>query len=293
MIGGQAEAKGLSRTLGDDAIDEPLLGDSAAAAPGAAQFAVQRFEIHHDGRRRRWRAHASGGGPTRCLRIEVRDSGVGIPDRPMDLVFDRFTQADASVSRQFGGTGLGLAISKRIVELMHGEIGVDQPRRPGFDFLVRDRTARAELKSPAAAAESGQAGPEHRMKLLLVEDVAVNRELIHALLAPFDLDIDDACDGEEAIAAVRRETYDLILMDVQMPVMDGLTATRRILAEGLSKAPIIAMTANVLPDQIQRCLDAGMCDHLGKPISPARLLETIVRWSGTGDAGEDGAKDLA
>jgi CheY-like chemotaxis protein len=123
------------------------------------------------------------------------------------------------------------------------------------------------------------------MRLLLVDDNAVNRELIGALLAPFDLDIDIARDGVEAIDAASRGDFDLILMDVQMPVMDGLTATRRIREmedAGGRRIPIIAMTANVLPEQVARCLEAGMDDHIGKPIDPAALIETLSRWGPSG-----------
>ena len=123
---------------------------------------------------------------------------------------------------------------------------------------------------------------EHPLRLLVVDDNAVNRELICALLAPFDLQIETACDGVGAIESAARAPFDLILMDVQMPNMDGLTATRRIRAAtppDAPRVPIIAMTANVLPEQVARCLEAGMDDHLGKPISPLKLLEVLQRWS--------------
>jgi len=129
------------------------------------------------------------------------------------------------------------------------------------------------------------------LRLLVVDDNAINRELICTLLQPFDLRIDTAADGVEAVEAASRADYDLILMDVQMPNMDGLTATARIRGGKGSTArrvPIIAMTANVLPEQIERCLAAGMDDHLGKPISPAKLLEALARWS---QPDEDGAAE--
>ncbi len=126
------------------------------------------------------------------------------------------------------------------------------------------------------------------LRLLVAEDNAVNRELICALLQPFGLDIETVADGVEAVAAVARSTFDVVLMDVQMPNMDGLTATRRIRAAeapGGLRIPIIAMTANVLPDQVARCLESGMDDHLGKPINLPRLLEALDRWSSS-DEGE-------
>jgi len=226
-------------------------------------------------------AHAVDAGRCR-LRIAVRDSGIGIPADQCEAVFMRFTQADASVSRQFGGTGLGLAISKQIVETMGGRIGVASKVGEGSTFWV-------EVTLPLAGefhAKPEWEGPrgdfDRRMRLLVVDDNAVNRELISTLLSPFDIEIDTAADGAEAIEAFARACYDVILMDVQMPIMDGLTATRRIRAAGTARAvatPIVAMTANVLPEQIARCREAGMNDHLGKPINPARLLDTLDRWT--------------
>ena len=139
----------------------------------------------------------------------------------------------------------------------------------------------AEVVDAPASAEPA-AELERPVRLLLVEDVAINRELVKTVLAPFDIEIDTAEDGVAAIEAFQQADYDLVLMDVQMPVMDGLTATRRIRASSLLAAattPIIAMTANVLPEQIAKCLEAGMDGHLGKPMNPTELLTAIAHWS--------------
>jgi len=221
-------------------------------------------------------------GDAAVLRGEVIDTGIGIAPEHLDNIFDRFSQADAAVSRRFGGTGLGLAISRRIVERMDGRIGVDSAEGQGSTFWFEVRGPLAELIAPeehAAPLLDGEAG----VRLLLVEDNAVNRELVRTMLEPFGVDVETANDGVAGVEAMRQGHFDLVLMDVQMPVMDGLTATREIRAmEGARGAatPIVAMTANVLPEQIATCLAAGMDDHLGKPINPTKLLETVARWSG-------------
>jgi CheY-like chemotaxis protein len=215
------------------------------------------------------------------MRVEVADTGMGVSPDQIAHLFDRFTQADASVSREYGGTGLGLAICKRTIDLMGGAIGAESRPGQGSTFWF-------ELVLPCAKAliEDAQPGApqdlERPLRMLLVEDVAVNRELILTLLRSFDVEIQTAENGSEAVEAMAAGTYDLVLMDVQMPVMDGLTATRAIRAlpdAGARATPIIAMTANVLPDQVEKCLAAGMDDHLGKPINPGALLAVLARWS--------------
>ena len=226
-------------------------------------------------------------GDEAVLRGEVIDTGIGIAPENLDNIFDRFSQADAAVSRRFGGTGLGLAISRRIIEHMDGRIGVDSVEGQGSTFWFEVRGPLAEL--PATEVEViAPLNAEAGVRLLLVEDNAVNRELVKTMLEPFGVSVETANDGVAGVEAMRQGQFDLVLMDVQMPVMDGLTATREIRAlEGARGAatPIVAMTANVLPDQIATCLAAGMDDHLGKPINPAKLLEKVARWSGRTHAG--------
>lgn len=220
------------------------------------------------------------------LRAEVRDTGIGIAPEHRENIFDRFSQADAAVSRRFGGTGLGLAISRRIIERMDGRIGVDSVEGQGSTFWFEVRGPLARLTT-AEADDTPLFDAEAGVRLLLVEDNAVNRELIRAMLEPFGVGVETANDGVAGVEAMRQGHYDLVLMDVQMPVMDGLTATREIRAmEGARgvATPIVAMTANVLPEQIATCLAAGMDDHLGKPINPTKLLEAVARWSGRAHA---------
>ncbi len=224
------------------------------------------------------------------LRFEVRDTGIGIPDDKRALMFERFSQADGSITRQFGGTGLGLAICKRIVTLMNGVIDVDSQLGKGSVFWL-------EVELPVAdqlAAEPGidmiedLAGLE--VRVLVAEDHPVNQELLRIILETAGVSVDVVGDGAQAINAYQSSAYDIILMDVQMPILDGPEATRRIRALESADArvpgargpgarlPIIAMTANVMPDQIAAYLAAGMDAHVGKPIESNVLIETVFSW---------------
>ena len=282
LLADQAAAKDLTLSVSAEGSEGPLLGDVARLRQVLLNFASNAIKFTPSGVVDIL-VRQQDDGEARRLRIEVRDSGIGIPADQMEHIFERFTQADASVSRQFGGTGLGLAICKRIIESLGGQIGVESTVGAGSTFWFEiSLPAALGLMSPQDVADAPSAALNPALRLLVVDDNAVNRELICSLLAPFELDIATAEDGVAAIEAVLRAPFDVILMDVQMPNMDGLTATRRIRSEldGLaSRIPIIAMTANVLPDQVARCLEAGMDDHLGKPINPHDLLHALDRWS--------------
>ena len=216
------------------------------------------------------------------LRIEVRDTGIGISPERLQGIFGRFAQADASIHGRFGGTGLGLAISKRLTELMGGTIGADSAEGEGTTVWIEltlpcvDPKALLDeefFEEPAAATVG--------RRILVVDDVDLNRDLVAAVLAPHGHRVDEAAGGAEAIEAVKLEDYDLVLMDIQMPGMDGLAATRAIRAlPGLSDLPIIAMTAQALASQWEACREAGMSDHLPKPITPAALFAMLDKWLG-------------
>ncbi|AWB22292.1 PAS domain-containing protein [Methylobacterium currus] len=215
-----------------------------------------------------------------ALRVAVSDTGIGIPADRLGQLFQRFSQVDGSIQRRFGGTGLGLAISRQLIEAMGGEIGVES--RPGagstFWFAV-----------PLPAAAEGEAARERPplaplarpARILLVEDSPVNQDIARAILERRGHQVTVAGDGAEAILAVQAGGYDVVLMDVQMPGMDGLTATRHIRAldRPASRLPIVALTANVLPQQIAQFRAAGMDDHVGKPFRPDEFLATVERWS--------------
>ncbi len=222
------------------------------------------------------------------LRFSVSDTGIGIPKAVRDRLFISFSQADASTTRKYGGTGLGLAISKKLAELMGGEIGVDSEEGLGSTFWF---TATFE-KQAQVAGDMAQSKtdlqpvpcnlPPDSFRLLLAEDNEMNRLLAKALLHKLGFSsVDVAVNGKEAVDALRKTQYHLVIMDIQMPEMDGLDATRMIRnpESGVlnPSVPIVAMTANVTKEDQDECLKAGMNDFLTKPIKPQELLETIQR----------------
>ncbi len=250
--------------------------------------------------RREGEGIAPEGGPGDVVRFAVTDTGIGIAPSQQERLFKRFSQVDGSISRRFGGTGLGLAISRHLVTLMGGEIGMDSREGVGSTFwfrLVLPRSSEAvdalrlgTAPSPPRPAGGSRPPPDGpSLRLLLVEDVPLNQELACAVLESQGYTVEVAGDGGEAITAVglsvaEGRPYDLVLMDVQMPGVDGLTATRRIraLAPPACDVPIVAMTANVLPEQVAELREAGMDDHVGKPFRRADLFATISRWTAPG-----------
>jgi len=211
------------------------------------------------------------------VRFAVTDTGIGIAADKKDRLFQRFSQVDGSTSREFGGSGLGLAICRRLVELMGGEIGVDSVPGEGstFWFAVTLPVA-AEPRSQQRQLETARAcgRPLH---ILLVDDVEVNQEIATAMLASAGHSVDAVSDGSDAIMAVANNAYDIVFMDIQMPGMDGVTATKHIRAlTGVAgQVPIVAMTANVLPQQITSFRAAGMNGHVRKPLQRHELFASL------------------
>ncbi len=275
----QADAKGLWLRL--DLPDAPLVlvGDSNRLRQVLLNLVNNALKFTTEG----GVVVAVRAGPERRgmrpVRVEVRDTGIGVSADQQQLLFERFAQADGSISRKFGGTGLGLSISRRLIEMMRGRIGVDSVEGQGaaFWFEIDLPTHTGEIAAAPAAPrrEDSSLSP---LRVLIAEDHPVNRELLKALLEPYDLCLHMVTDGAQAVQAARTGAFDLILMDVQMPVMDGVTATQRIRAlEGAVAAiPIVAMTANVFPDQIEAYRQAGMDGHIGKPIDPQALFDTLA-----------------
>jgi len=223
------------------------------------------------------------------VRFEVQDTGIGIEPSQLSGLFEPFEQADASTTRKHGGTGLGLVITKRLAKLMGGEVGAESELGRGSTFWFSVRLGRSQSVESAALPEE-LADAERQLKtrfagsrILLAEDNAINREVAVALLSRAELAVDTAENGREAVDRVREFVYDLILMDMQMPEMDGLSATRLIRsmtgpAASKTDLPILAMTANVFEEHRQACLKAGMNDFVAKPVEPENLFAMIVKW---------------
>ncbi|HZS87040.1 MAG TPA: MASE1 domain-containing protein [Chloroflexota bacterium] len=234
------------------------------------------------------------------LRITVRDTGIGIAPEAQARLFEPFTQADAATTRRYGGTGLGLAIAKRLVERMDGEIGVESALGQGSTFWVQLPLARAAagVVPPAVRMQLGPVAPAPevaesgtRGHILVAEDNAINRLVVVGLLQGLGYAVETAENGRQAAEAVGRGHYDLVLMDLHMPELDGFAATAAIrrdeAAEGKGRrVPIVALTADALPGDAEKSLVAGMDDHLTKPITPKRLATVVERWVKSGTVSE-------
>jgi signal transduction histidine kinase len=274
MLRPQAESKGLEVSiLADDCgwrqIDPVRLRQALFNLMGnAVKFTLKgSVEV---------RLRNAGSGSDPRLRFEIADTGVGIPAEARSRLFGRFQQADDSATRQFGGTGLGLAITRHLVRLMGGDIGFDSEEGKGSTFWFEIAAPRAQQPAPLAPADGRSLDG---LRILVVEDNSANRMIVRKILETLGATVDVAEDGLGGVEAAGRLAPSAILMDVQMPGMDGLEATRRIraLPGAAAVVPIIALTANVLEHQRRAYLDCGMDGVVGKPIAPAVLLAEIMR----------------
>lgn len=226
------------------------------------------------------------------LRCEVADTGIGIESGQLQCLFKPFEQADDSMTRRYGGTGLGLAISRHLVKLMDGQIGVDSQPGAGSTFWFELRLQRFVSSLAAGSAPVALELPELRLRrefagyrVLLVEDEPISSEVSCCLLEEVGLQVDLAVDGVQAVEMARRHPYSLILMDMQMPNLNGLDATRAIRSASCNRqTPILAMTANAYDEDRQACFAAGMNEHLPKPIHPEQLYEYLLKWLGKATA---------
>jgi CheY-like chemotaxis protein len=216
------------------------------------------------------------------VRFEVQDTGIGIVPEVMSRLFSTFEQADNSMTRKYGGTGLGLAITRRLAELMGGESGADSKPGVGSTFWFTVKLKKGDEKA-ASTATAVDAEAEIRQRyagqrILVVDDEPVNREIALMQLEAVDLVADAAEDGAEAVAMVQKNNYAAIFMDMQMPKLNGLEATREIRQlPGSRDTPIIAMTANAFAEDKARCMAAGMNDFLAKPFNPDELFVILLR----------------
>ncbi|MCB1737000.1 MAG: response regulator, partial [Gammaproteobacteria bacterium] len=282
----QAEDKGLVLTmdLADDCPDD-FIGDALRLRQILLNLLSNAVKFTESGTIVLRVACAPAQDDKVHLTIEVQDSGIGIDEAARERLFSAFSQADGSTTRRYGGTGLGLAISKRLTELMGGSLDFESAPGRGSVFRVEitfplgeqewNLSQSAQLDAKRVSASS--AGK----RVLLVEDVLTNRMVAIAMLKPHEVEVDQAENGAEAVAMAAAADYDLILMDVRMPILDGLAATRQIRAAEKhwdGHVPIIALTANATVADRESCLAAGMDDFLSKPLTREALAEALGRW---------------
>ncbi len=286
MLDDKAAEKGLQLTATlAPAVPAFLRGDSVRLEQSLLNFVGNAIKFSQRGEIAiRVGIEAEDGGRV-LLRMEVEDQGIGMTAEQQGRLFQAFSQADGSTTRKYGGSGLGLAINRHLARMMGGDVGVASTPGVGSRFWITAWLARAEPPAASVEAEQGHAleqviAERHGGRpILLVEDEPINQEVAGALLEMAGLCVEVAGNGAEAVDRVRAGGIDLVLMDIQMPVMGGIEATQQIRTLSSREAlPIIAMTANAFEEDRQACFAAGMNDHIGKPVDPDVLYATLLRW---------------
>lgn len=290
-----AQSKGLRLILEIDRdLPANLMGDPSRIRQILANLLGNAIKFTHSGAVTVTVKYLAGGDGFTHVEICVADTGIGMTDEQLGQLFQPFSQGDASITRRYGGTGLGLAISQRLVEMMNGTIAVESAPGKGSRFTIslclKEAGGDTALLPPRPVESLGISIPSPlpgegntppvQLHILVADDNEINRKLNTILLRQWGIAVDEAADGIAALEACGRQHYDLILMDVHMPAMDGIEATRRIrmLQEGGKATPVVALTANALSGDRERYLAAGMDDYLEKPLTEEALRKTIEKW---------------
>jgi len=291
LIGDAVREKGLHLEIDGDAVPVWLRGDPTRLRQALLNYASNALKFTDAGSIALRARLLDEGGDAVLVRFSVEDTGVGIAPDQMDRLFRVFEQADASITRKYGGTGLGLAITRRLAQLMGGDVGADSTPGVGSTFWFTARLQRSHGNLPdAPATRTAHAEALLRQRhdgarILLAEDNEVNLLVAQAMLHDVGLAVDTVADGRQALERARADAYDLILMDVQMPVMGGLEAARAIRAlPGRETTPILALTASAFEEDRRACGDAGMNDFIAKPINPNEFYASLLKWLTAGAA---------
>lgn len=286
LFASQAQGEGLDfRIHVASEVPEVVSGDSLRLEQVLLNLLGNALKFTQEGEVELSVSADAQAGNDQSLKFVVRDTGIGISTDQLDRLFEPFTQADSSTTRKYGGTGLGLVISRQLVELMGGELKVVSEPGQGSEFAFSIALPEAEASAlprhEKSEARSLPADPALQgLRVLLAEDNDQNRLLTAAILEEVGVRLDCARDGSQAVEAVQRQVYDLVLMDMQMPEMDGIEATQVIRAlPDFQTLPIIAMTANAMEQDRKACMEAGMNDFLPKPVDADLMLVKLVQWS--------------